>query len=169
VVSCNASTTTSSSISIDIDIIKPTAQRTSSRRRRATFPISISNPPLIAIKRSYADIVGNNNEDTSSNTIDSQDNYLGSCTRYANDNRQCSMETCRWIPIVEEVEEEESVCQVGLPKRYLKEKNVATTSSYTHAQLQSSAISDILEDLETLENDQYASGILDDEEMDEYR
>lgn len=167
-VSCNASTTTSS-ISIDIDIIKPTAQRTSSRRRRATFPITITNRPLIATKRSYADIIGYDNEDTSSNTIDSQDNHLGDCTRHTIDNRQCGMETCRWIPIVEEVEEEESVCQVGLPKRYLKEKNAIATpsSSYTHAQLQSSAISDILEDLETLENDQYSSGDLEYEEMDE--
>jgi len=156
-VSCNASTTTSS-ISIDIDIIKPstTAQRTSSRRRRATFPITITNRPSIAIKRSYADIVGgNDNEDISNNTIDSQDNHLGDCTRYTIDNRQCSMETCRWIPqeVVNKVEEEEDII-------------IATSSS--DEQLQSSAICDILEDLETLENDQsvFSSG-LEYEVMDE--
>jgi len=76
------------------------------------------------------------------------------------------METCRWIPIVEEVkEEEESVCQeVDLPQKpFHKEKNAIATLSSSHTQLQSSAIS--VEDLETLENDQYASGILDDEEI----
>ena len=157
-----ATNTTTSSISIDIDIIKPstTAQRTSSKRRRATFPITITNRPSIATKRSYADIVGYDDEDTSSGTIISKDNHHCNCTRHTNDNRECSMETCRWIPFVEEVEEEESASVDD-------QENTIAMSSSSHKQLQSSAISDILEDLETLENDQYVSSGLEYEVMDE--